>query len=215
MAFSTGCMLFFARLNKVGSTLSPDRAADVREERGYTCPTPWAVHPGEPQIGGSEGRALYAPQGPGLGVVLHPRKFPHLGTSRRVGKSCCSRWGRRLAASGEGGSPWGGGALERRLRPPPPPEEKGRPWPARTQPDAATSAAGADGRGPGGIQRVGAGTPPTRSRVLPLLTRLPPPRAGLSIHKFSRSAATRRRSQPGPPRIRPPAAHGPRVPALR
>lgn len=161
-------------------------------------------------------KGILCTPGPRAGGSPTSQDVPHLGTSRRVGKSCCRGWRRRLAAEGEGGSPWGGGALERRLRPPPPPEGKGRPWPAQTQPDAATSAAGADGRGPGGIQRVGAGTPPTRSRVLPLLTRLPPPRARLSIHKFSScSAATRRRSQPGAPRIRPPAAHGPRVPALR
>jgi hypothetical protein len=47
------------------------------------------------------------------------------------------------------------------------------------------------------------GAPPTRSRARPLLSRGPPPRAALSIHKFSVcSAATGRRSQPGRPRSR-------------
>lgn len=118
--------------------------------------------------------------------------------------------GRRVVPQGLGaeinGSAWGGGAWERRLRPPPPPEGKGRRWPARTEPDAATRAAGAAGPGPGGTERVGAGEPPARSRARPLLPRPPPLRAGPSIHKFSScSAATERRSQPGAPRRRPPA----------
>ncbi|XP_044943812.1 voltage-dependent calcium channel beta subunit-associated regulatory protein isoform X4 [Mustela putorius furo] len=113
-------------------------------------------------------------------------------------------WG--LSHRRESRSAWGGGVRERRLRLPLPPEGKGRRWPARREPDAAASAAGAVGPGPGGTQRVGAGSPPTRSRAPSLLLRLPPPRAALSIHKFSAcSAATGHRSPPGTPRSRPPA----------
>lgn len=119
------------------------------------CPTPGAVHPESFQIGQSEGSGVYAPQGPRLGGVVHPETAPPTHTLQDPGK------GRRVVQQGPGaeinGSAWGGGARERRLRPPPPPEGKGRWWPARTEPDAATRTAGAAGRGPGGTERVGAG----------------------------------------------------------
>ena len=149
----------------------------------------------------------------------HPFGPPSPGIQGRSGNRAAGAGGGDSAASGEGGSAWGGGAQEHRLRPPPPPEGTGRRWPARSKREAAASAVGAAGRGPaapGGTERVGAGWPPARSRVWPLLSRLPPPRAELSIHKFSAcSAATGRRSPPGAPCSSPPAAHGPRAPALR
>lgn len=135
-----------------------------------------------------------------------PLRSPSLRTLGRVRSSVAGGGGGDSAAAGESRSAWGGGVRERRLRPSLPPEGKGRRWPARSGPDAAASAAGAAGPGPGGTQRVGAGSPPTRSRARSLLLRLPPPRAALSIHKFSAcSAATGHRSPPGTPRSRPPA----------
>lgn len=104
------------------------------------------------------------------------------------------------------------GAPELRLRPPPPPEGKGRRWPSQCEPDAAARAAGAvrlrDRVVTGCTEPgAGAGAPPTRSRARPHLSCAPPPRAALSIHKFSvGSAATELQSQPGEPCIcRPPS----------
>lgn len=95
------------------------------------------------------------PRAPDLGESCTLRPPPPTHTLQDPGK------GRRVVQQGPGaeinGSAWGGGARERRLRPPPPPEGKGRWWPARTEPDAATRTAGAAGRGPGGTERVGAG----------------------------------------------------------
>lgn len=116
----------------------------------------------------------------------------------------------RAAVRGAGPRDRGRGRRELRLRPPPPPEGKGRRWPARSEPDAAARAAGAarlrDRAATGSTEPgAGAGAPPTRSRARPLLSRTPPPRAALSIHKFSAgSAATELQSQPGAPCIRRP-----------
>ncbi|XP_073743374.1 voltage-dependent calcium channel beta subunit-associated regulatory protein isoform X5 [Callorhinus ursinus] len=132
-------------------------------------------------------------------------RSPSLRTLGRV-RSCVAGEGVETQPPRETAAPREEGASGARLRPPLPPEGKGRRWPARSEPDAAASAAGAVGPGPGGTRRVGAGSPPTRSRARSLLLRLPPPRAALSIHKFSAcSAATGHRSPPGTPRSRPPA----------
>lgn len=135
------------------------------EKVGGMCPTPPRLHPGGPQVGGGEGGEADAP-------VSSPT-FPAPGPSDPgEGPERCRRGGGGdSAAAGEGGSEWGGGVRERRLRPPLPPEGKGRRWPARCEPDAAASAAGAVCPGPGGTQRVGAGSPPTRSRARSLLLR--------------------------------------------
>lgn len=103
-------------------------------------------------MGEAKEAASVHPGAPGLGESCTLRLPPPLQDPGR---------GRRVVQQGPGaeinGFAWGGGDRERRLRPPPPPEGKGRRWPVRTEPDAATRAAGAAGRGPGGTERVGAG----------------------------------------------------------
>lgn len=125
------------------------------------------------------------------------------------------REGSRSRAAGRGG---GDPRPRERAAPPgegapgaqaPPPARAGREGEAVASADRAKRS-GERGGGcrprPGGTRRVGAGSRPTRSRERPLLSRRPPPRTGLSIHKFSScSAATGRPSPPGAPRSRPPA----------
>lgn len=95
------------------------------------------MHPADSQVGGSDGRGVYAPQDSGLRGVVSPRTnttlvfFPW-GSWEGSGSREGGTGGGDSAASGEGGSAWGGGARERRLRPPPPPEGKGRRWLARS-----------------------------------------------------------------------------------
>ena len=174
-------------------------AAHWGRKWGGMCPTPPRLHPGGPQVGGGEGGEADAP-------VSSPT-FPAPGPSDPgEGPEQCRRGGGGdSAAAGEGGSEWGGGVRERRLRPPLPPEGKGRRWPARCEPDAAASAGGRSARdrvAPSGSERARRQRGHVRG---PSSCALPPPRAALSIHKFSAcSAATGHRSPPGTPRSRPP-----------
>lgn len=117
---------------------------------------------------------------------------------------------------------WGGGAV--RLREgalgtqAPPPAPAGREGEAVASAQRARrggeSGGGGQSAGPAATRYTepgaGAGAPPTRSRARPLLSGAPPPRAALSIHKFSvGSAATELQSQPGALCIRRPPSRRP------
>ncbi|XP_053076220.1 voltage-dependent calcium channel beta subunit-associated regulatory protein isoform X5 [Acinonyx jubatus] len=164
------------------------------------CPTPPRLHPGGPQVGGGEGGEADAPSPPLRSRPPVPRTLARVRSSAAGEGVETQRPRERAARSGEGASGSAGSAPHSR--------RKGRGGGGRraasqTRQRARRGRSARDRVAPSGSERARRQRGHVRG---PSSCALPPPRAALSIHKFSAcSAATGHRSPPGTPRSRPPA----------